>query len=72
LADDNFLVESIRYPAKHIRKGYPNGMTPWSESMLSPKKVDALIAYMKSLSDKAPATTPEEATAPATEPKPAS
>lgn len=59
LADDNFMVESIRIPAKHIRKGYPNGMTPWSEGMLSPKKVDALIAYMKSLSDKAPATAPE-------------
>jgi cytochrome c oxidase subunit 2 len=71
MADDNHMLMSIRYPAMHIRKGYANGMTPWSESMLSPKKVDALIAYMKSLSDKAPATTPDEATA-AEAPKPTS
>lgn len=63
MADENHMVESIRVPAKHIRGGYQNQMTAWSESMLSPKKVDALIAYMKSLSDKGPA--PDASGAPA-------
>ena len=66
VADDNHLIESIRYPNKHIRADYPaGGMSAFPESLLSNKQLEYVIEYMKTLSDKAPATTPEETQKPA-------
>jgi cytochrome c oxidase subunit II len=70
MSDDNHIVESIRNPAKHVRKGYANNMNAFSEAQLPAKQVEALIAYMKSLSDKAPKVAPSEGDAPAAEEKP--
>jgi cytochrome c oxidase subunit 2 len=60
--DDQHIAEAIRYPNRHIRSDYPaGGMSAFPESLLSNQQVDYVIAYMKTLSDRAPATTPEEA-----------
>jgi hypothetical protein len=64
--DDQHIAEAIRYPNKHIRADYPaGGMSAFPESLLSNKQVEYVIEYMKTLSDKAPATTPEETQKPA-------
>lgn len=64
--DDQHIAEAIRYPNKHIRSDYPaGGMSAFPESLLSNKQVEYLIEYMKTLSDRAPATTPEETQRPA-------
>ncbi len=68
VVDENHVHESIRQPAKHIRKGFTNGMTPWSENLLSEKHVSGVIAYMKTLSDKGGATPAPDA-APAADEK---
>ncbi len=58
--DDQHITEAIRYPNKHIRSDYPaGGMSAFPESLLSNKQVDYILAYMKTISDKAPPTTPE-------------
>ncbi len=65
VADDNFIRESIREPGKHVRKGFTNQMTPWSENLLPEKHVLGVIEYMKSISNKGGAAAPESAPAPA-------
>lgn len=70
VADDNHIVESIRNPGKHVRAGYANNMNAFSEAQLNPKQTEAIIAYMKSLSDKGPKTTPSEGDKPAGDEKP--
>lgn len=50
LADDNHIRESIRIPAKHVREGFPNSMTPFDVSQVSEKQMFGVIAYMKTLS----------------------
>jgi cytochrome c oxidase subunit 2 len=77
-ADENYIVQSIRYPAKQIVAGFQNQMTPWPEDLLPQKNVDAIIAYMKSISDKggvidiapAPPTSDKSAPTPANDPTP--
>ena len=46
--DDAYLLESIRQPQAKIVKGYENGNMP-SFASLSDRKVDALIAYLKTV-----------------------
>jgi cytochrome c oxidase subunit II len=58
MTDDNHIVESVRNPAKHLRKGYSNNMNAFSEAQLNPKQLDAIISFMKSISDKAPKAAP--------------
>lgn len=53
MADENYLRESILYPAAHIVAGYGNQM-PSFQGQLSPLQLDALILFIKSLSDKTP------------------
>ncbi|GDX98737.1 cytochrome c oxidase subunit 2 [Phycisphaerae bacterium] len=65
VADDNHIVESIRNPGKRVRVGYANNMNAFSEAQLNPKQTEAIISYMKSLSDKAPKVTPSEGDKPA-------
>lgn len=67
VSDDNHIVESIRNPGKHVRVGYANNMNAFSEAQMPAKQVEAIIAYMKSLSDRGPKTAPSESDAPAKE-----
>ena len=67
VADDNHIVESIRNPGLHVRVGYANNMNAFSEAQMPAKQVEAIIAYMKSLSDRGPKTAPSEGDAPAKE-----
>ncbi len=57
LSDDveyaNYLRESILYPSKRIVKGYPNQMASF-QGLLDEKQIVGIIAYIKTLSDKAP------------------
>ncbi len=46
--DENYVRESILYPAKKSRPGYPNSM-PSFEGQLKEKELTGLIAYIKSL-----------------------
>lgn len=50
----DYIRESILYPSKRIREGFPNQMTPF-QGLLDEKQITGIIAYMKTLSDKAPA-----------------
>jgi cytochrome c oxidase subunit II len=45
-ADENYIRESILYPAAKIVKGYPNAM-PAFEGQLSDDEIAALIAFIK-------------------------
>lgn len=50
-ADENYVLESIRKPQAKIRVGYQGvNMSAYPESLVSDDEVNALIAYMKSLS----------------------
>ncbi len=49
LVDENYLRESFLNPAAKIVKGYQPVMPPY-QGLLNDKEVDALIAYIKSLS----------------------
>jgi cytochrome c oxidase subunit 2 len=46
--DENYVRESILYPAKKARPGFPNSMPPF-EGQLKDKELEGLIAYIKSL-----------------------
>jgi cytochrome c oxidase subunit 2 len=50
MADEAYLRQSILNPAVHVVAGYPNIM-PVYEGVLSDEDVDALIEYIKSMSD---------------------
>lgn len=63
MADDDYIRESIYYPAKRIVQGYSNVM-PSFQGQLTDKQVSAIISYMKTLSKYAKA-------APAGDAKPA-
>jgi cytochrome c oxidase subunit 2 len=46
--DENYVRESILYPAKKARPGFPNSMPPF-EGQLKDRELEGLIAYIKSL-----------------------
>src|SRR3569623_2926875 len=48
MMDENFGRESILYPAKKARPGFPISMPPF-EGQLKDRELDGLIAYIKSL-----------------------
>ena len=50
IANEDYLVESIIYPAKRIVKGYPNAMASYKD-ILSDKDINAIIEYIKTLKD---------------------
>jgi cytochrome c oxidase subunit 2 len=58
---DNYVRESILYPSAKIVAGYPNQMQSY-QGRANPQQISYLIAYIKSLSDKAP---PVQTAAPA-------
>jgi cytochrome c2 len=69
VADEAYMKRSILDPMAEVVEGYPPQMLPY-QGILSDEKIDALIAYYKSLSP-APSTatraspaTPAPATAP--------
>ena len=51
MADEEYIRESIRDPDAKIVQGYPNSMPAYGESQISADELEALIAYIKSLSD---------------------
>lgn len=51
-ADENYIRESILVPSAKIHKGFQPQM-PSFQGQIKPKQLDALILYIKSLSDKA-------------------
>lgn len=53
LVDANYIRESILVPAAKIVEGYGNNMTPYA-GILSEEEINYLIAYIQSLSDRAP------------------
>lgn len=55
LLDENFARESILNPAANIRAGFKNQMTPF-QGQLNEDQLEAIFAYMKSISDKGGAT----------------
>jgi len=48
LADENYVRESILYPAAKIVKGFPNAMTPFL-GQLDEQELTGLIEFVKSL-----------------------
>lgn len=50
---DNYVRESILVPGTKVVETYANQMTPY-QGILKPKEIDQLLAYIRSLSDKAP------------------
>ncbi len=48
IADESYLIESIKYPAKKISKGYQNQMNSYLD-LLSNDEIKALVEYIKSL-----------------------
>jgi len=55
VADEDYLRESILYPARKLVVGYPNRM-PSFQATLSEEQVADLVAYLKSLSGAAAAS----------------
>lgn len=50
--DEDYVRNSIRNPNDQIHEGYPaNVMQPYDESQISEEQLQALIAYIKSLSE---------------------
>lgn len=49
-ADANYLANSIVNPNAQIVEGYPAGVIPPYDSLLEQQQVDAMVAYIKSLS----------------------
>jgi len=76
VADEDYVLESTWYPQKKIAAGYEGqNMTSFADS-LSISDVSAIVAYMKTLSDKGgapadetPAETPEGGTGDASQPE---
>lgn len=50
-ADKTYLVDSIVNPDAQIVAGYPAGVMPPYSSLLQPEQVDAIVAYLMSLSE---------------------
>lgn len=50
---DNYVIESIINPNAKIHAGYPAAMTPYA-GVFSEGELNDIVAYMRSLSDKAP------------------
>jgi len=49
-ADDAYLAESILAPDARVVEGYTAGTMPAYDAMLQPGQVDAIVAYLRSLS----------------------
>lgn len=64
IADDGYIRESILAPQAKIVVGYPPVM-PSFRGQFSDDDIDSIIAYLKTLSDAAPATATEEGEEPA-------
>ena len=50
LVFENYVRESIREPGKRVIAGKGNNMTPFPPATLRDEQVDAIIAFMKTLS----------------------
>jgi cytochrome c oxidase subunit 2 len=50
IVDENYVVESIKYPGKHIVKGYGNVM-PSYEGSMKDRDIRDIIALLKSISE---------------------
>ena len=70
IADDNYIIESIRKPNAKVVAGFsvPSAMNPFSEGQLSDDHVKLIIEYMKSISVHAPHGAGEPAKQSASQP----
>jgi mono/diheme cytochrome c family protein len=66
LADENYIREAIYTPAAKIHEGYPSNMPVFTTAQIDERRMQGLIAYMKSISSKAPKS---DAAAPAADTK---
>jgi len=63
--DETYVKESINYPTRKVTKGYgPVSSMPSYLGQLTDKDIDAIIAYMKTLSVHAPKTAMDALSAP--------
>lgn len=53
LADDAYLAESIRFSGAALRAGFAAGTMPSYDALLSAEQVDAIVAYLRTLSGEA-------------------
>jgi cytochrome c oxidase subunit 2 len=60
LADDAYIVESIRKPKAKVVDGWEAIMPAYDEKMVSEAQMNALVAYIKSLARRGPRTPPPE------------
>ncbi len=52
VADDEYIIESIREPGAKVHEGYPNGVMPaFSPDQISDEDVGAIIAYIQTLTE---------------------
>lgn len=47
--DDNYIMESIKYPEAKLAAGYPSGQMPAFDGILSDDEIGDIIAYIKTL-----------------------
>ncbi|MEM9065263.1 MAG: cytochrome c oxidase subunit II [Planctomycetota bacterium] len=59
IVDDNYIRESILVPGAKVAEGYPNQM-PSYQGKVNDFELNALIAYIRSLSDRAPTSLIDE------------
>lgn len=64
VADEQYLSESIRVPGAKVVQGYLPQMPPY-QGVLTDTEIEALIAYIRTLSDRAPADAPAAGDSPA-------
>ena len=67
IADENYIAESIKYPGNKVVAGFGNVMPTYLGSLKDPD-IGAIIAFMKSISDRGGSTETPGATQPATGP----
>lgn len=60
VGDANYIRTSVREPAKQIHAGFPNVMPPFPEATLPNEKLEAIMAYMKFISEFTPQEVKDE------------
>jgi cytochrome c oxidase subunit II len=68
--DDDYILRSIRYPNEKVVAGFgpPSAMNAFSDGQLPDAQVRYIIAYMKSISSKAPKGAGQPESMPASQP----
>ncbi|HEX7003537.1 MAG TPA: c-type cytochrome [Trueperaceae bacterium] len=51
IVDEAYLETAIREPSAHVAQGFPAGVMPSYEGILTDEEIDALVAYIRSLEE---------------------